>query len=90
MAIDGDIHFDAAKPGLYTVIGKDRPVRISVNLLDRRISAVNRSALAPAVPESSERNASDELPLGLSVLLLLIAAALLCVEWVAYHRRITL
>jgi hypothetical protein len=90
MAIDGDIHFDAAAPGLYTVIGKDRPVRISVNLLDRRISAVNRSALAPAIPESSEREAADELPLGLSALLLLIAAALLCVEWVAYHRRITL
>lgn len=90
MAIDGDIHFDATTPGLYTVMGKDRPVRVAVNLLDRRISAVNRSALAPAPSDSSERSAVDELPVGLSALLLLIAAALLCVEWVAYHRRITL
>ncbi len=90
MAIDGEIHFDATTPGLYTVIGKHRPVRVAVNLLDRRISAVNRSALAPALSGSSEHSEVDELPVGLSALLLIIAAALLCVEWVAYHRRITL
>ncbi len=90
MAIGGDIHFDAVTPGLYTVIGKDRPVRVTVNLLDRRISAVNRSALAPAVSGSSVRSTADELPVGLSALLLIIAAAALCIEWVAYHRRITL
>ncbi len=88
MALDGEVHFDAATPGLYTVIGKDRPVRVAVNLLDRRISAVNRSALAPSTPAGGAN--VDELPIALSALLLIIALVLLCIEWIAYHRRITL
>ncbi len=90
MALDGKIYFDAATPGLYTVIGRNRPLRVTVNLLDRRISAVNQSALAPVVAGMTDRGMSDELPFGLSALLLMIAAGLLCIEWVAYHRRITL
>lgn len=90
MALDGEIHFDATTSGLYTVIGKDRPVRVAVNLLERRISAVNRSALDPSVAGSSERSAVGELPIALSTLLLIIAAVFLSIEWVAYHRRITL
>jgi hypothetical protein len=90
LAIDGAIHFDATTPGLYTVTGKDQPVRVTVNLLDRRISDVNRSALAPALSGSSKPGTVDALPFGLSAMLLIIAAVLLCAEWVAYHRRITL
>ena len=90
MALDGEIHFDATASGLYTVIGKDRPVRVAVNLLERRISAVNRSALDPSAAGLSERRAVDELPVALSALLLIIAAVFLSIEWVAYHRRITL
>jgi len=90
MALDGEIHFDATTSGLYTVIGKDRPVRVAVNLLERRISAVNRSALGPSAARSSDRSAVNELPVALSTLLLIIAAVFLSIEWVAYHRRITL
>jgi hypothetical protein len=72
------------------VIGKNRPVRVAVNLLERRISAVNRSALDPTTAGSSQRSAVDELPVALSALLLIIAAVFLSIEWVAYHRRITL
>jgi len=90
MALDGEIHFDATTSGLYTVIGKDRPVRVAVNLLERRISAVNRSALESTAAGSSERSVVDELPVALSTLLLIIAAVFLSIEWVAYHRRITL
>lgn len=90
VAVNGKLHFDAVTPGLYTVIGKDRPMRVTVNLLDQRISAVNRSAIAPAKPMSlAAQGANDELPFGLSALLLVIAAGLLCVEWFAYHRRVT-
>jgi hypothetical protein len=90
MALNGEIHFDATASGLYTVIGKDRPVRVAVNLLERRISAVNRSALDSSAARSSERGAVDELPIALSTLLLIIAAVFLSIEWIAYHRRITL
>jgi hypothetical protein len=72
------------------VIGKDRPVRVAVNLLERRISAVNRTALDSSAARSSERGAVDELPIALSTLLLIIAAVFLSIEWIAYHRRITL
>jgi hypothetical protein len=90
MAVNGEIHFDATASGLYTVIGKDRPVRVAVNLLDRRISAVNRSALSAATPAPIKDGSVNALPVALSALLLIIAAVFLCIEWIAYHRRITL
>ena len=90
VTVDGRSFFDATRPGLYTATGSDRPLRITVNLLDRRISDINQTAVAGATPEPAVTDASHELPLGLSTLLLILATALLCVEWVAYHRRITL
>ncbi len=81
--------FDAAQPGLYTAFGSDRPLRITVNLLERRISDVNRSALGDATTAPDVAAAAEKLPLGLSALLLMLAAALLFVEWLTYHRRIT-
>jgi len=86
---DGRSFFDATQPGLYTAIGTDRPLRITVNLLDRRISNVNQTAVTSAAETPGATGASHELPLGLSALLLILAAALLCIEWFAYHRRIT-
>lgn len=85
---DGRSYFDAAKPGLYTAIANDRPLRITVNLLERRISDINRSALSMSDTPAPTALAND-LPLGWSALLMLLALSLLCVEWVAYHRRIT-
>ena len=87
--VDKRSFFDATQPGLYTAIGKDRPIRIAVNLLERRISDVNRSAVPTATAETAAVEDSSDLPLGLSALLLILAAALLCVEWFAYHRRVT-
>jgi hypothetical protein len=87
--VDKRSFFDATQPGLYTAIGKDRPIRIAVNLLERRISDVNRTAVATATTETAAADGKSDWPLGLSALLLILAAALLCVEWVAYHRRVT-
>jgi len=87
--VDKRSFFDATQPGLYTAVGKDRPIHIAVNLLERRISDVNRSALATANAETAAVESGSDLPLGLSALLLILAAALLCVEWIAYHRRVT-
>jgi len=86
--VDERSFFEAAQPGLYTAIGNDRPLRITVNLLDRRISNVNQSAV-PVAAAPAEAGSVSAVPFGLSALLLMLAAGLLCVEWFAYHRRIT-
>lgn len=80
--------FEAAQPGLYTAIGNDRPLRITVNLLDRRISNVNQSVV-PTAAAPAQAGTVSAIPFGLSALLLMLVVGLLCVEWVAYHRRIT-
>ncbi|UCD69251.1 MAG: BatA domain-containing protein [Betaproteobacteria bacterium] len=89
VTVDGRSFFDARQPGLYTALGSDRPLRITVNLLERRISDVNQTAIPGATGSSDANEAADQLPLGLSALLLMLAAALLFVEWLTYHRRIT-
>jgi len=89
VTVDEHSFFDATEPGLYTAVGKDRPLRIAVNLLERRISDVNGSTVVTANADPASVESEDDLPLGLSALLLILATALLCVEWVAYHRRIT-
>jgi hypothetical protein len=89
VTVDKRSFFDAAQPGLYTAVGQDRPVRIAVNLLERRISNVNNSAVAPEEVTPDLMQVETGFPLGLSTLLLILATALLCIEWIAYHRRIT-
>ncbi len=86
--VDGRSFFEAAQPGLYTATGHDRPLRITVNLLDRRISNVNQSAV-PTAAAPAEAGTVSAVPFSLSALLLMLVAGLLCVEWLAYHRRIT-
>ena len=89
VTVDGRSFFDATRPGLYTALGSDRPLRITVNLLERRISNVNESAVTGMASTADIEDGSDRLPLGLSALLLMLAAALLFIEWLTYHRRIT-
>ncbi len=89
VAVDGRSFFDATQPGLYTALGSDRPLRITVNLLERRISNVNQTAISDATGATDANDAVGQLPLGLSALLLMLAAALLFIEWLTYHRRIT-
>lgn len=88
VTVDGRSFFDATQPGLYTALGSDRPLRITVNLLERRISNVNQTAVADAATMEAS-DAAGQLPFGLSALLLMLAAALLFIEWLTYHRRIT-
>jgi hypothetical protein len=85
----GRTSFSPEAPGLYSVKGSEGRVMVSANLLSPRITAVNASSLegfagsGPANPASSRGR--GELWIGL----VLVALALLLIEWWAYHRRMT-
>jgi hypothetical protein len=84
--VDGTV-FEASQPGLYLAANDDIRQYVAVNLSSRLYSNVNGNGTAPA-PAS--------LPIAvwfqqeLWFYMLLIAAALLTLEWFTYHRRITL
>jgi hypothetical protein len=88
-AAPGATLFDAAEPGLYTVLARDERMRVAVNLFDPRITAVNASRFAqgaaPVVPSAGARPFTTD-PW---ILLLVLAALLLTAEWWTYSRRIT-
>ena len=83
--VDDRSFFEAAQPGLYTAIGNDRPLRITYYtpgglMLVGALCGTGIGWLA---------GPASAIPFGLSALLLMLVVGLLCVEWVAYHRRIT-
>lgn len=87
--VPGGALFEAHAPGLYTAMTGSERVRIAVNLLDARVTAVNASTLASAAqtpPPALVRVARAE-PW---ILLLAAAALLLALEWWTYNRRVTL
>jgi hypothetical protein len=85
--------FMADQPGLYTVAQGDRRLRVAVNLASTARTSVNDSGLASdeitsaasTVLAGTEAGPSEEL----WVVLLLLALFLVVVEWVTYHRRLT-
>ena len=86
--------FMADRPGLYTVVAEgDRRLRVAVNLASAARTSVNDSGLAAGgvtAPSSTvlvgaEAGPSEEL----WIFLLLLALFLVVVEWVTYHRRLT-
>lgn len=85
--IGSDLSFQADLPSLYYVAGGGREVVVAASLLDRAASDLNRSAWAgepsAAAPPGSPPVAT------LWPILALFALVLLVVEWVAFHRHVT-
>jgi len=85
----GGTVFDAARPDVYTVRAAERRVEVVANLLDPRLADINdsqfreRPTAIPHLFDAAQRAAQPW------ILFLLIAAALLLVEWAAYTRRLT-
>ena len=85
--------FMADQPGLYTVAQGDRRLRVAVNLASTARTSVNDSGFASdeitsaasTVLAGTEVGPSEELWMAL----LLLALFLVVVEWVTYHRRLT-
>jgi hypothetical protein len=89
-AIPGGRIFEVQSPGLFTAVSAHGRVRVTANLLDRRVTDVNRSSLPrfQAVPASPD---SVRMPAALDAwfLLLLASALLLFAEWWSWTRRLT-
>ncbi len=85
--------FMADQPGLYTVTQADRRLRVAVNLASTARTSVNDSGFtsdeitsaASTVLADTEVGPSEELWMAF----LLLALFLVVVEWVTYHRRLT-
>ena len=86
--------FVADEPGLYTAESGSRRLRVAVNLVDHRRSAVNATRFGAEVTAArawqplaamQPRGWGDDL----WALLLIVATALIIGEWFTYHRRLT-
>jgi Ca-activated chloride channel family protein len=86
--VPGATVFDAAKPGLYTAVARDQRVRVAVNLLDPRVTSINRGRFTQATPPAAH-DARATWAIDPWMLLLVLAAGLLLLEWWAYHHRVT-
>ena len=87
--IRGVTFFEAPQPGFFVASSDDTRLRLAVNLLDPRVSAINQSRLPPQPQEHDVSRAGTRLATDPWVYLLLIAAALLTIEWLTYNRRVT-
>ncbi len=87
-AVPGATVFDASRPGLFTAVARDQRMRIAVNVLDPRVTAINSSRFVEAAaPDMAAAQAGWSIDPW--ILLLLVALALMVAEWWAYHRRLT-
>ncbi len=93
---DGIFRMRATQPGFYRVVAADGPhagteVRLAVNQASASASDL-RSRLPELGPEVVKDEAPTPVPLSegpLWTLLILVAAGLIAVEWISYHRRVT-
>jgi hypothetical protein len=87
---DRGIVFEATQPDVFSVTAAGREVLVVANLADPRVSLVNASrfAAAAAAPDDASRPAPFALPEPW-IVLLVVAAALLLVDWAAFTRRYT-
>ena len=85
--------FMADQPGLYTVAQADRRLRVAVNLASTARTSVNDSGFTSDEITSAASTALADTEMGPSeelwMAFLLLALFLVVVEWVTYHRRLT-
>ncbi len=87
--IPGGTLFEVTEPGMFTAVSARQRLRVAANLLDRRVTDVNRSPLAPLRSAAMEPAQARRLPFDPWAVFLLAAALLLVFEWWAWNRRVT-
>jgi type VI protein secretion system component VasF len=88
--VPGGTLFSLPAPDFATVEAEGVRMRVAVNTTDPAITDINASALSPAAAASAtpaEAPASSNTPWW--PLLIGAAALLMVLEWLAYHRRLT-
>jgi hypothetical protein len=88
-AIPGGTLFEVTEPGMFTAVSASQRLRVAANLLDRRVTDVNRSSLVPLQSVAIEPAQAPQFPLDLWAALLLASALLLVFEWWTWNRRVT-
>jgi hypothetical protein len=89
-AIPGGTLFEVTEPGMFTAVSATQRLRVAANLLDRRVTDVNHSSMAPVRSAAIEPVQAPRFPLDQWAALLLASALLLGFEWWAWNRRLTL
>ncbi|HKQ22908.1 MAG TPA: BatA domain-containing protein [Burkholderiales bacterium] len=84
---DGTL-FEVREPGMFTAVSASQRLRVAANLLDRRVTEVNRSPLSP-LRLSEIEPAQARFPLDPWAALLLASTVLLILEWWTWNRRLT-
>lgn len=88
--VPGATLFEATAPGMFSALTRDQRLRVTVNLLDPAVTAVNAGRFAgepqPSVVTPRPALMSSE-PW---IALVLLAVGLLALEWFTYNRRLTL
>ncbi|MEO8003888.1 MAG: hypothetical protein ABI771_03210 [Betaproteobacteria bacterium] len=89
-AIPGGSIFEVQSPGLFTAVSAHGRARVTANLLDGRVTDVNRSSLPPFKPMQASAE-SVRMPAAIDTwfVLLLLSALLLLGEWWSWTRRLT-
>ncbi len=93
---DGVFRLRALEPGFYRIVAADGPhagseARLAVNQASAAASDL-RTRLPELSPEAVKDEAPTPVPLSegpLWTLLIIAAAGLITVEWISYHRRVT-
>jgi len=80
--------FDAPRPDVFTVRAGAQSVQVAVQPAAPERAFINDSALAPRVPDGTGTAGAASLP-GAWLVLALIAAVLLAIDWLLYVRRVT-
>jgi hypothetical protein len=86
---DAGTRFEAVRPDVYTAQADGRQFKVVANVLDPRLADVNASRFTSPAQRAAPQAYQWATRLDAGRLLLLVALALLAIEWLAYTRRLT-
>lgn len=89
LSTPGVTMFDAARPEVFTVASNTGVVRVAVNVIDARLSDINRSRFLGKPAHFARALSASRFRIQPWVALIAVAVALLSFEWLTYSRRVS-